>query len=499
MSLLMDALKKAEKAKQASADRGGAPLKRESSAPASSASLSFDATQGLPKTRVAEPSGTDRPMEDLGDPVSPALEMDLSEQTEPPLMKRFDGDQAMNAEPDTPPCGLQQREAPCLLNGCTPYDQRARAENMFRIKQPVPPKRGRRALWGAVLVFLLLVISGQGYRFWSEHTRPTLASTSNSPFSPMPFLPPRPDVVAQAVLSGEGTPDRSSTKAGVGATLQNTEALSAAEVVSAPEVASHPSGKARELQVPPLPPREERSTPRHRGDAAQGASKMPTDIQSAALSDPFLPSRRETVPSGMVEILRSTKRDPVNEQVLLAYEAFVRKDFQDARQGYMKALDSDPNNRDALAGLAAIAVVFSRPDEANRIYARMLERDPMDAVAQAGLLASNTNTPENEARIKTLLGRQPGAHFLHFALANQYVAESRWPEAQQAFFDAFRLDPENPDYAFNLAVSLEHLRQPRLAAEHYQRALNLSERRPSAFDQNTAKLRLAQLNGANRP
>jgi len=198
-----------------------------------------------------------------------------------------------------------------------------------------------------------------------------------------------------------------------------------------------------------------------------------------------------------VDILKTKRLDPLNEKVLSAYEAFMRKDYPEARQRYMKVLERDPNNRDALAGLAAIAVVFSRLDEANQIYARMLELDPMDAVAQGGLLTSNTNSPEIEARIKTLLDRQPGAHFLHFALANQYAAQSRWPEAQQAFFDAFRLDPENPDYAFNLAVSLEHLRQPRLAAEHYQRALDLSLRRPSAFDPRTAGTRLAQLNGAS--
>jgi tetratricopeptide (TPR) repeat protein len=306
-------------------------------------------------------------------------------------------------------------------------------------------------------------------------------------------------VVAQAVLSVEGAPDRSSTPAGAGMIVQDAEALTVAEVVPEPKVASHPSGKTQEPQAPPLPSRGGGLTLQPRGDPAQTASKTPTDTQSAAVSDPLLSSRRETLPSGMVDILKTTRRDPVNEQVFLAYEAFVRKDFPEALQGYMKVLDSDPNNRDALAGLGAIAVVFSRLDEANRIYARMLERDPLDAVAQAGLLACNTNTPENEARIKTLLERQPGAHFLHFALANQYVAQSRWPEAQQAFFDAFRLDPENPDYAFNLAVSLEHLRQPRLAAEHYQRALNLSERRPSAFDQNTARTRVRQLNGVSGP
>ena len=34
-------------------------------------------------------------------------------------------------------------------------------------------------------------------------------------------------------------------------------------------------------------------------------------------------------------------------------------------------------------------------------------------------------------------------------------------------------EPENPDYEFNLAVSLDHLHKDRLALEHYQRALGI--------------------------
>jgi hypothetical protein len=101
MSLLMDALKKAEKDKQARVEperpdgapgqhsHGDAPLKRESLVLPSSGAPSYGIEQGVSQTQVVEPSEAERPMEDLGGLVSPALEMDLSDRTEPILKGGF--------------------------------------------------------------------------------------------------------------------------------------------------------------------------------------------------------------------------------------------------------------------------------------------------------------------------------------------------------------------------------------------------------------------------
>ena len=82
---------------------------------------------------------------------------------------------------------------------------------------------------------------------------------------------------------------------------------------------------------------------------------------------------------------------------------------------------------------------------------------------------------------------------MSFALGNQYASQRRWAEAQQAFFAAFSGDPENADYAYNLAISLDHLRQPRLALEYYQRALALAGNRPVGFNTAQAQARARDL------
>jgi tetratricopeptide (TPR) repeat protein len=167
-----------------------------------------------------------------------------------------------------------------------------------------------------------------------------------------------------------------------------------------------------------------------------------------------------------------------------------------ARSEYQAALREEPANRDALLGLAAIDTREQRYDSADAIYRQLLRTDPRDPYAHAGLLAlrgQGVDPVTAESRVKTLLTTEPDAGVLHFALGNQYAQQARWAEAQQAYFKAVVAEPENGDYAYNLAVSLEHLRQPGPALDYYRRALALTENRKASFDRAAAQARVQQL------
>ena len=73
--------------------------------------------------------------------------------------------------------------------------------------------------------------------------------------------------------------------------------------------------------------------------------------------------------------------------------------------------------------------------------------------------------------MKLLLDQNPDSPQVHFSLGGFYAGQSRWPEAQQAFFDAYTADKNNADYAYNLAVSLEQLGQAKAALSHYRTGL----------------------------
>jgi tetratricopeptide (TPR) repeat protein len=184
--------------------------------------------------------------------------------------------------------------------------------------------------------------------------------------------------------------------------------------------------------------------------------------------------------------------DPALEQ---AYEAFQRNDLAAAREGYQRALAREPANRDALLGLAAIDVRGGHLDAAESRYLKLIEIDPRDSQAVASLIALRgpLDPVASESRLKTLIASQPEAAHLYFSLGNQYAQQSRWSEAQGAYFKAYSVDPENADYAFNLAVSLDQLRQRKLALEFYQRALALADKRAVSFPPAQARARVQEL------
>src|SRR6266581_4442282 len=184
--------------------------------------------------------------------------------------------------------------------------------------------------------------------------------------------------------------------------------------------------------------------------------------------------------------------DPALEQ---AYQAFLRNDLAAAREGYQRVLAREPTNRDALLGLAAIDVRGGHLDAAESRYLKLIEIDPRDSQAVASLIALRgpLDPVASESRLKTLIASQPEAAHLYFSLGNQYALQSRWSEAQGAYFKAYSVDPENADYAFNLAVSLDQLRQRKLALEFYQRALALADKRAASFPPAQARARVQEL------
>ena len=186
----------------------------------------------------------------------------------------------------------------------------------------------------------------------------------------------------------------------------------------------------------------------------------------------------------------------IHPRVQAGYTAYQSGDFALARAEYEQALRVDAGNRDALLGIAAIETRSGRPGEAEGHYRRLLQADPRYADALAGLFAlhaGRVDPLQAESRIKTLISADPEASALHFSLGNQYARQGRWDEAQVAYAKAQGSDPENPDFAFNRAVSLDRLRQRAAALEHYRLALELAGKRSAQFSPDAARARIEQL------
>jgi tetratricopeptide (TPR) repeat protein len=178
-----------------------------------------------------------------------------------------------------------------------------------------------------------------------------------------------------------------------------------------------------------------------------------------------------------------------------AYQALQEGRLDKAENLYRNALQGEARNVDALLGLAAIAAQRGQVQQAIGFYEQALEIEPRNPTAQAGLIAliGQADPQMSETRLKQLIAREPSA-FLQYSLGNLYANQNQWPAAQQAYFQAFQMQPDNADYAYNLAVGLEHLNQPKLALSYYRKAIELSFRKGRAnFDQSRVIERIGQL------
>lgn len=255
----------------------------------------------------------------------------------------------------------------------------------------------------------------------------------------------------------------------------------AAPLVQAPPVAAVPS--------PPVP-----------GEALSSAALLK---ESAAAESPARAARprqkpdaaAEAGPGNAIVVSRGTAEPAMNPLLLQAYAALQAGQLDEAQRAYGQLATAEPASTDATLGLATVAVRRGDSGEAIRHYLRTLELEPRNALAQSGLIAllGRADPLAAESKLRQLIAREPSAH-LYFTLGNLYADQSHWAAAQQSYFQAHHLEPANPDYAYNLAVGLEHVSQRKLALGYYRRAVELAAAKGRAnFNLPQAQERIGKL------
>jgi tetratricopeptide (TPR) repeat protein len=460
MSLLLEALKKAEKAKEDAQRRA-----RDGSAGGEPAPSVFDAeatvaVEGRHVMRRDELPDISAPLEIVSDDLRPTAQ---SKSSAPLELRLAD-------ETPTPPAPERavapRASAPRAGSGAPAADtagaSRAAAQKVFeaKFKEPNPrlPFYITMGVLGACAV-------GTAIYFWIQ-------------------LRPAPSLV-------NTNPARSASEIPVDAGADKRAAPAAAPASAGPAAIPGLPGSSPPPQVAVTTP----ATP-------PAAAAAPTPATAAPAASPVNPApsaarSRPAAPKGEDRPLTVTRSGPqIHPQVSSGYAAYQAGDIAKARTEYQQVLREEPANRDALLGLAAVEMRAQRYDLSYGYYRRILQADPRDAYAQAGLLALRSEQLDPvlvESRVKSLLAADREATVLYFTLGNQYAQQGRWAEAQQAYFKAYAAEPDNADYAFNVAVSLDQLRQPKLALEYYRRALALAEKRSASFAQDVARARVQQL------
>jgi len=549
--LLLDALKKAELAKQQQAAQQGGQGE-ETTLPYSS-TRSGDQLRDAPSieplmTRDRLPD-IDTPLELVPDqPMSgdttggAGLDLALTETpaprrpgpaSQPPLSTPGRASTAPHARPE-PSMRLDGPVSEGPTSVSRPWaedlsDDRTTARQVFAAKGA--DYNPRRPFYITLSLLACIAVGAVGYFWWELQPRSSFASARQAPqpASAQPAPVPAPTQTAQtsvpapagtaatnqaasaAPITGSqasppsnatpppatGTP-MATTSVPAPATAPAGAGLVAPKVVEPRVPGTTASARTQVAAVPATQPTATPPQPRlfeRPAAPAPAADRINTTARAeppSRIVAPAPPAAAKPAPPPVSFQRAAPRIDPLVED---AYASFQRGDVDRARTLYLRAVQNDATNRDAQLGLAAVDLHNQHFASAEARYQRLLEMDPRDPHALAGIASIRgvADPVQSESRLKTLLTQQPDASMLHFALGNQYASQARWSEAQQSYFRAFSGDPENPDFAFNLAVSLDQIRQGRLALEYYERALRLADGRPAAFDRGTVANRVKEL------
>lgn len=350
----------------------------------------------------------------------------------------------VNSEDAAPSAPLMPFELDTAHMASAASADQASAAKAFVTHPPAATSKPTLVLFGLTCL-LLLALALQGYAYLRDQS-----GSASVQITPMAALPATTATRSEALVA---LPEISNvTKPAIEESSNNTATLFAD---SKSNIASKPS-------------------PVIKAQAGTGLSSLNPNVadQSASASVNAMDLTR---PHGLVQLISKKPAASVDPVLLAAYQAFNRGEDGVAQQQYRQLLQHDVRNVDALLGMAAIAQRQGRDADAIGWYQALQEIEPRNVNAQMALLSlqANTDAVATGSRIKSLLVQQPEDASLHEALGNVYAAQNQWTDAQQAYFNASRFAPDNADYAFNLAISLDQLGKSKLALQQYQRSLDL--------------------------
>lgn len=376
--------------------------------------------------------------------------------------------------------------------------RRESARAVFNAKAGSPAVR-RRNLIGVVVLVALFPLVGGVYFLLQELGIFGESNQYNIPASYDPSVVPVLAVEeSAAVVLDSALPDVMVVGDASGAPVE----VATVEVpVEAPAETSIDTPVASPIAATPeIPAVESAALTSPVTEPASEPESPASTVNSAAVIVEVVDTPTPPQPAAPINIVRSNtpQIDPV---VIQAYAAFQSRDYVDARALYQQALRATPNSRDAMLGIAAVAMLQGESTLARNMYTRLLAQDPRDALARTGLLETvpASDPVRTESELRSLFDSHPEVAPLAFALGNLYASQQRWNEAQQAYYDALRAakagaaGPLSPDYAFNLAVSLERLNQPQSAYEFYREALQQSAQVQPNFDPRVLRQRVEDL------
>lgn len=175
---------------------------------------------------------------------------------------------------------------------------------------------------------------------------------------------------------------------------------------------------------------------------------------------------------GLISITSSTKRSPVSDLLQQAYLLMQQSNYDSAEAIYQRILAAQPVSIEALEGMGTIAFRRNNYELAEHYFYSAVNADGSNLYAVA-MLKKTQDLMGKDADIPSFSHHDFASDDPadYFALGHAFAVKKQWPRAQEFFFQALALDKNNSEYAYHLAVSLDHMGKTELARNYYELAL----------------------------
>ncbi len=199
--------------------------------------------------------------------------------------------------------------------------------------------------------------------------------------------------------------------------------------------------------------------------AKLGISRVSPDIQK--LETPRKIDAAYEAAGIKIEVRRSGL--DTNHELVRAYDQMMAGNNSEAAAIYRNILSTEPDQQEALFGLAALLHRSGANDKARPLYARLLKLNPQHREGLNNFISlAAEEAPESALlELERLRLRNPDFSPIHAQMGMLYAKLGQFEQARSALLSAIQLAPENPVYTYNLAVILDKNGQRADAAALY--------------------------------
>ena len=167
-----------------------------------------------------------------------------------------------------------------------------------------------------------------------------------------------------------------------------------------------------------------------------------------------------------------------NYELEKAYNALIAGQSEVAIATYKRVLDNEPNNKNALFGLATAYHRGGQIELARPVYAKLLTVDPenRDGLNNFLVLLADEAPEEALGELQKLAERNPQYSALPAQIAIIYQKLGQYDKAGDYMLRAIEMEPESIAYRYNFAIILDKQHKYDEAAALYRQIIEASQR-----------------------